>query len=139
MEQQGNSGGGNGNSNPANRKSPTEQQNVMPPGGVIMPLLDAPTAMSPQMIPQAPPVNRDPRTAAQQHQQQQQQQQMMMGAMPGLLGAPPPGLSSLLAPGKYFSVLYWVPFTTSNLIHKNVVITCGIRCIRTFSTRSVLF
>ena len=65
-----------------------------------MPLLDAPTAMPPQMMPQAPPVNRDPRTAAQQHQQQQQQQ-MMMGAMPGLLGAPPPGLSPLMPPGKY--------------------------------------
>ena len=64
-----------------------------------MPLLDAPTAMPPQMMPQAPPVNRDPRTAAQQHQQQQQQ--MMMGAMPGLLGAPPPGLSPLMPPGKY--------------------------------------
>ena len=93
LEQQANSG--NGNNNPAQRKSPTDQQNIMYSSGVIMPLLDAPT-MPPQMAP--PPVNRDPRTAA----QQQQQQQMMMGTVPSLLGAPPPGLQML--PGKVFSV-----------------------------------
>ena len=98
---------GNGNNNPAQRKSPTEQPNIMPPSGVIMPLLDAPTSMPPQM---APTVNRDPRTAAQQHQQQQQQQQqhqqpqMMVGNVPSLLGAPPPGLPFLAGKILLFSL-----------------------------------
>ena len=97
LEQQASSG--NGNNNLAQRKSPTDQQNIMPSSGVIMPLLDAPT-MPPQMA--QPPVNRDPRTAAQQHQQQQQ---MMMGTVPSLLGAPPPGLQMLA--GKFFPFLFF--------------------------------
>ncbi len=107
QEQQGNSVGGNGNSqNPANqaahRKSPTEAPPIPPPSGpppgvnVLIEPPPLPPGQPPPLPPPGQPVHsRDPRLVA--------PPLPPMAPGQGLLGAPPAGMVQQLLPGESYS------------------------------------